>query len=283
VPAGGAAGAERASRPWLGPHAARLDALQSLAPAARLARLERWARDADLRTESGWPIRFVAAEPAADPAGARRGPAADRPAYEQRVSGRGEVPTRLAPPGDRHDLLNALAWIEFPRAKARINALHAAAGGGGTAAARGPLRDALTLFDENGAVWLTTDASLTEALRRFDWRTLFVERRAVLAAAVGVRVFGHALLEKLDAPYKAITAHAWPLPLPPDAPSDAVDRALADSLQPGRLGPRAFCPLPVMGLPGWCDGNGDPAFYNDAAVFRPGRSGGAPLPHRRGD
>ncbi|HMM24565.1 MAG TPA: DUF3025 domain-containing protein [Pseudoxanthomonas mexicana] len=31
----------------------------------------------------------------------------------------------------------------------------------------------------------------------------------------------------------------------------------------------ALTPLPVLGVPGWWDGNADPAFYADAAVFRP--------------
>ncbi|MCZ8103767.1 MAG: DUF3025 domain-containing protein, partial [Burkholderiales bacterium] len=91
--------------------------------------------------------------------------------------------------------------------------------------------------------------------------------------------FGHALLEKLDAPFKAITAHAWPLRLAPDTPADALDAALAASLEPRMLDARAFCPLPVMGLPDWCEANADPGFYNDAAVFRPGRLRAAP---RRG-
>ena len=30
-------------------------------------------------------------------------------------------------------------------------------------------------------------------------------------------------------------------------------------------------PLPVLGVPGWCDANGDPAYYEDVAVFRPAR------------
>ena len=31
-----------------------------------------------------------------------------------------------------------------------------------------------------------------------------------------------------------------------------------------------FTPLPVLGLPGWCEDQDDD-FYNDAAVFRPKR------------
>jgi len=40
----------------------------------------------------------------------------------------------------------------------------------------------------------------------------------------------------------------------------------------GRLsGGRCFAPLPVMGIPGWCDENAEAAFYDDVTVFRPGR------------
>nr|WP_265343094.1 MULTISPECIES: DUF3025 domain-containing protein [Burkholderia] len=41
-----------------------------------------------------------------------------------------------------------------------------------------------------------------------------------------------------------------------------------------------FAPLPVLGVPGWCDANAEAAFYDDPAVFRSVRrsraaSGGA--------
>jgi len=299
--------------PWLAPFAARLAALAPLGPTERLMRLDRWAREAGLVTDSGRALRFVAA----DDQPARGG--APPPAYERRIFEAGEVATRTAGPGVRHDLYNALAWLAFPRAKARLNALHAQAIGCAAAptagaaaptagaaapiagaaaptagaaastsgaaapsspvppapapapAVRGPLRDAATLFDENGALWIGLDADLEAALRAFDWRRLFVVERERLACAVRVSVFGHALLEKLDAPYKAVTAHAWPLRLPPGATCAEADEALARALDPGRLSSRALCPLPVMGLPGWCEANRDPAFYNDAAVFRAGR------------
>jgi hypothetical protein len=264
------------TRPWLVPHAARLAELAPLSAAARVARLDAWAQEAGLRTESGRPLRFV---PDAGTGAAQAGSL--RPAYEARIFEAGEIATRTDPAGARHDLCNALAWLAWPRAKARLNALHAAAlaeaaGRPGAPAPRGPLRDAATLFDENAAVWVGLDASLEDALRAFDWTALFVAGRGRVERSVRVHVFGHALLEKLDAPFKAITAHAWPLRLDAGAPPVEVDRVLAASLEPGRLSSRAFCPLPVMGLPGWCDANQDPAFYNDAAVFRPGRRRRAP-------
>jgi hypothetical protein len=134
----------------------------------------------------------------------------------------------------------------------------------GTSGVRGPLRDALTLFDENAAV-LQAPAVLIEALRRRDWKTLFVEQRAQWESA-GLVVFGHALIEKLMQPRKAITAHVWLV--------DAItDDALASSLNPERLAAKDFLPLPVLGVPGWWSANEQPAFYDDADVFRraPGR------------
>jgi hypothetical protein len=269
--------------PWLEPYSARLAALAPLSPEGRLARLDGWAREAGLITESGRALRFVPADP---PAVAGAWPASG--AYESRIFESGEVATRIDGPGARHDLYNALVWLTFPRAKARLNAMHARAivadaAPAGAAPRRGPLRDAATLFDENAALWIGTDASLEAALRAFDWQRLFLAERDRLAAALQVRVFGHALLEKLDAPFKGITAHAWPLRLAPDAEPAAVDAALAESLCTQPHSSRAFCPLPVMGLPGWCEANRDPAFYNDTAVFRPGRRHRGDAPTDRAD
>jgi hypothetical protein len=288
--------------PWLAPHDARLAVLAPLSVEARVARLDAWAREAGLRTESGRPLRFV---PDAGTGEAQAG--SQRPAYEARIFETGEVATRTDPAGARHDLCNALAWLAWPRAKARLNALHAAAlaeGVGATAASganpsvapvaplasvsvhtpvpRGPLRDAATLFDENAALWIGLDASLEAALRAFDWQSLFVRRRAQLCESVRLTVFGHALLEKLESPYKAVTAHAWPLRLSIDASIAEIDRALSLALDADSLSTRALCPLPVMGFPGWCAANADPHFYDDPAVFRSGRRGGKLPPDSRG-
>lgn len=265
-PAGEAAGAA----PWMRSFVEPLACLAPLPPDGRIARLDAWARDRGLRSGSGRRLRFV---PDDAPGGARV-------PYERRVHDEGEVAVRTGAPGHRHDLYNALMWLAWPRSKARLNALHVAAAGA-PEAPRGRVRDALTLLDENGAVWLSTDPSLDAALRAFDWRTLFVLRRAEVAGRVGLRVFGHALLEKLDAPYKAITAHAWLLPLPPDASDAEVDAALAARLDATPLQPDALSPLPVLGFPGWCEANRDPAFYNDPQVFRPGRRRAADDPAGR--
>ena len=35
---------------------------------------------------------------------------------------------------------------------------------------------------------------------------------------------------------------------------------------------KLFTPLPLLGIPGWCAGNADVCFYDDAQVFRPRRA-----------
>jgi hypothetical protein len=187
-------------------------------------------------------------------------------AYESHIALSGRVPTRP----NRHDLFNALIWLVFPRTKARLNALQAAAiERAGVGAVRGPLRDAATVFDENGVVLVTRDTRVIDDLRARRWHEIFVARRQEWSE-VGVRVFGHALMDKLVAPYKSISAHAVVVALAPTAMLEEVDRALAERLDE-RLTSAGFAPLPVLGIPGWSDGNREVSFYDDASVFRPAR------------
>ena len=185
-------------------------------------------------------------------------PQADLPAgeaYEAFIHRSGQVPTR----DNLHDAFNGLAWLTQPALKQRLNQLQAAEiAVRGVAAQRGPVRDALTLFDENGAL-LQAPAVLMEALRQRDWHGLFITHRARWAEA-RLTLFGHALLEKLAiAPRKALTAHVL-----------LCDEPLALAAE-GWAG-KPFAPLPVLGVPGWWPGNDDPRFYDDPAVFRPRRA-----------
>jgi hypothetical protein len=180
--------------------------------------------------------------------------------YESFIARTGCVPTR----DNLHDLFNGLMWLCYPRTKRRLNILHAEEieRRGGTAGARGALRDALTLFDENAAI-LQAPPVLVDALRERRWNALFVQSRAQWQSA-RLAIFGHALLEKLMQPRKAITAHVWLV-------ADVNDEAMASGLAPEHLAAKPFLPLPVLGVPGWWPGNETPAFYDDAEVFRPPR------------
>ena len=178
-------------------------------------------------------------------------------AYEAFIRRSGCVPTR----DNVHDLFNGLVWLRFPALKQRLNELHAAQiAAEGIAPARGPLRDALTLFDENGA-WWQAPAELVQALQRRDWHALFVVHRSLWAQA-RLTLVGHALLEKLVQPRKAITAHLW---VSSDEAGDA--QGITASSWAGK----PFLPLPVLGVPGWWPANRNPGFYDDADVFRAAR------------
>lgn len=188
-------------------------------------------------------------------------------AYEQFIADTGQCPTREG----LHDFFNGLCWLHFPATKRRLNALQAAEiAARGIGAVRGPVRDAVTVFDENAAL-LQAPETLWQALLAREWRRLFVELRDLWAHA-RLLVFGHAALEKLVHPRKDITVHVLRLPMPLDGAAAALDAALAAALQPAHLAEKPFTPLPVLGIPGWFHGNGDFSFYDDATVFRPRRA-----------
>ena len=244
--------------PWFGSVAAAGRAMVGT-PDLRCALTEN-ARLRNVRTVAGEPVRFV------DPA------AAGASAYEAYIASTGAVPTR----NNLHDFFNALVWLTFPLAKARLNALQASAiAAHGIGVRRGPLRDAATLIDENGMLLVTRRADLIDALRQRAWRRLFVAHRAAWNGEVRPVVFGHALMEKLKAPYKGITAHGVPVLLPADAPLAEVDAGVAAALD-ATLSPRRLLPVPVLGIPGWAS-NDDAAYYDDQAVFRAPNSSGRRL------
>lgn len=199
----------------------------------------------------GAPVRFVDAS--ALPPGQ---------AYERFVFERGECPTR----GNLHDFFNGLCWLGLPRTKRRLNQLQAAQIAlAGVGARRGPVRDAITVFDENGAV-LAAPPALWQALLARDWRRLFVALRPAWDQA-RLTIVGHALLEQLAQPRKGLTAHVLVLPAPAAA-LPQLDQWLAAALTAERLQSKPFTPLPVLGLPGWCPENQNFSFYDDSFVFR---------------
>ena len=183
-------------------------------------------------------------------------------AYETHIFTSGCVPTR----DGLHDFFNGLAWMHFPRAKARLNELQAAQiASSGIQPVRGPARDALTVFDENAALLQAPDV-LWNALAAKDWHRLFVTLRPLWAQARLV-LFGHALTEKLVAPRKSITAHVFRVRAAGPTLAD-MDAWLAAQLSAELLASKPFAHLPVLGVPGWWVANEDPRFYEDASVFR---------------
>lgn len=131
--------------------------------------------------------------------------------YEAFIRRTGQVPTR----DNLHDLFNGLVWLHLPLSKAKLNELQSAEiARQGVGAVRGPVRDAITVFDENGAVLLAPEP-LWQALLARDWAALFITHRALWAQARLV-LFGHALMEQLVSPRKPLTAHVFIEKFAPD-------------------------------------------------------------------
>jgi hypothetical protein len=244
------AGLTSAVPPWLSPY--RDEIRRLIACAANTEALSQTlnrtlAEHAPVSLQAG-PLTFV--------------PQLDLPvgeAYEIFIARTACVPTR----DNLHDLFNGLVWLKFPQLKRRLNEQQAQQlQQDGVMSTRGPVRDALTLFDENAAV-LQAPSVISDALRARDWRALFVTHRAAWADA-SLTLFGHALMEKLTQPRKAMTAHVWVVPQQVN-----LQTHLIEVLTPALLASKPYLPMPVLGVPGWSAANEEPGYYDDVQVFRP--------------
>ena len=235
--------------PWLA-------ALRGLRPALRGENWRRTfsdaARERRIVSGRGMAIEFVAPD------------AAGATPYELHIARTGRVPTR----DDLHDFFNALIWLAYPRTKATLNARQAdEIETTGIGPARGPVRDAATLIDESALLLVCGDAQVLTALCEHDWQRLLIDWRARWGRDIVALPFGHALLDKLAGPFKAITACV--VPLAQESDPDSAAAAFVARLD---LAPPLLPHLPVLGIPGWCAENADPSFYADPRVFRPRRS-----------
>jgi hypothetical protein len=246
---------------------------------------------AALRAHRSWPLRddlqrLFDARAIGTAGGARLrlvAPSVETESYEQCIYLRGEMPHRDR---DWHDLFNVLAWLAYPETKSALNAAHFAASdreregrpSNARSTGRGPVRDALTLFDESGAIVTCGDPALLDDLRGFRWKRLFCENRERVRASMRFFVFGHALLEKALHPYVGMTAHAMLLAVDEAVTAALLARELetVDALAAREIAaltaPQALSPLPLLGVPGWWRDNEDESFYDDKSYFRPGRT-----------
>jgi hypothetical protein len=262
------------SRPWLRP--LRPIAGPILGAADWRAELNSAASALQLTNANGCLIRFV--DQADLPSGTP---------YESFIYTTGKVPTR----SNLHDFFNALVWLAYPLIKQRLNAVQAgeiaatqvaispgnAQPNSARPKTRGAVRDAATIFDENAALLVVDDINLVSPFLRREWNAAFIGQRDAFGRHCEVLLFGHALMEKLVNPYKAITAHAVCVEVGPDyfslgdGPRRAmVDAAVCGALSSGKLVMDQFVPLPVAGVPGWWAIQ-DGGFYADTSVFRPPR------------
>jgi hypothetical protein len=255
------------SRPWYDTVRPGFERL-ALAGEDFLDAFNRNAASLGLVNHLGLPLRFV--PQAMLPEGT---------AYEEFIGATGQVPTRE----NLHDFFNGLVWQTFPLIKRQLNALQAAQiAQAGVGKSRGPARDAATIFDENAALLLVREGSagraLVDELRGHCWLAALFEKRAMFGVDVQISLFGHALMEKLVAPRKAITAHTLVVhagddvfALAPEAQRAWIDAHVAKRLVEEGLTTSSFTPLPVLGVPGWWPAQ-DRDFYLDTSVFRPKRT-----------
>lgn len=208
-------------------------------------------------------------------------------AYEHFIATTGKIPTR----DNLHDLFNGSIWLVFPKTKALLNYHHMCAiAKQGVNESRGRIRDTITVFDENGAIVVTADSSIGEALIDFDWQASLVTPRASwdnprkpnAEAQAAVYIFGHALLEQLLQPRKPLCAHSVVIKVTSEFFSLELaerllylDNKLAEYmhnlLSQADVTPRILAPLPILGVPHFWAENADSGFYDDRYVFRSGR------------
>ena len=190
--------------------------------------------------------------------------------YERQVA-TGVVPTRDC----LHDWYNGLVWALYPKTRRLMNQQHLQEGSSGSSGnSRTPMRDAITLVDESGAVLLADDPKFFGYLREHDWYSLLVGNRQAWGNRIKLVLVGHGLLEALHRPYKGLCAKVLCLPLletsnteTPQSDGAALDARLCDAIA-CLCTPKDLHPLPVMGVPGWFEENADPTFYEDRQVFR---------------
>ncbi|WP_186474975.1 DUF3025 domain-containing protein [Psychrobacter sp. KCTC 72983] len=208
-------------------------------------------------------------------------------AYEYFIGTTGNIPTR----DNLHDLFNGSIWLTFPKTKAVLNYYHMLEiAKQGISERRGRVRDTITVFDENGAVLVTADPNIGEALVDFDWQSSLVRPRDKWddptqpddSAQAAVYIFGHALLEQLLYPRKPLCAHSivihvsqrfFTLPLAERIRflDDKVAEYMDTLLSKDEVTPRQLAPLPILGVPHFWAENAVPDFYEDSYVFRSGR------------
>lgn len=223
---------------------------------------------------TGKPLRFVDAAVLPD----------DGTHYEKRIHDEAAIPTRRE---NWHDLFNALIWRRFPATKSALNRRQCEDLAAVGPHRRTPAQQAMTHYDEAGAVVRLRDASLLDAWDRHDWAQLFLTHAdAWRDGAIEVSVFGHALLEHALLPelYPVAKALVFFDPAPTGSDFDPDRRVAAAILARDCLNdPQELRPLPLSGIPGWHRDAQDAAFYRERPCFRPlreGRTYPPPLPAR---
>ncbi len=195
--------------------------------------------------------------------------------FEQRIHDRGAIATRS---NSWHDLFSILMWLRYPALKRTLNRLQVEdlpIQGRGNRTRR---QQSLTHIDEAGVLLASEDPELFARLDAHDWVGLFLDRRTDWGSRIVVHVFGHALFELMRNPHQTLAAKALLFQVPEgfctkpfEYRARVLDAAAADAVVQGIAGWDAagMVSLPLSGVPGWREGNGQRAFLIEAECFRP--------------
>ncbi|MBB72508.1 MAG: hypothetical protein CMF50_08940 [Legionellales bacterium] len=198
-------------------------------------------------------------------------------AYEPRIYHQGELQTRLA---NWHDFFNFLVWQHFPKTKALLNAKQVQALSyrhQNAISERSIAEHVLTMFDECGAIFVSSDADQLDLLKDFGWWQLFWHNRKRFAVDTAAFIFGHGIFEKAINPYVGLTAKAVLLRVDQDFfQTDSrqqlayLDVRLVAHFQQAEAvaHTKVLQPLPILGIPGWYPENEDELFYRNTDYFR---------------
>ena len=203
-------------------------------------------------------------------------PASFESGFEQRTYLEGEVQIRQS---NWHDLLNAYSWLVFPKSKAVLNAIHYRVLCADRGRGRSRLGDALTMFDEDGVLVVSSNKEIFELIANFNWKELFWSQRSILINSTKFVPFGHALCEKAMNPFIGLTGKAvfvevnpGSLELEGDSWLNFLDGRLVNFFKNGGLSDNQdLHPLPILGIPGWFSENENARFYENRSYFRTGR------------
>jgi hypothetical protein len=137
------------------------------------------------------------------------------------------------------------------------------------------VENAITLFDECGAVIVANDETLLELVQNHRWKSLFADASEAFGRHIQCYVFGHAMFEKALKPYVGMTAHAILIKQSNEffqqdysGQLAEVDRLVSDTWINRKIkSPKDLQPFPLLGVPGWTQAQ-DEAFYANKAYFR---------------
>jgi len=194
--------------------------------------------------------------------------------YESRIYLKGELQTRLE---NWHDYFNATAWLQFPKIKSALNALHYQTSVNrehGTN--RSPLENAIALFDECGAVIVADNEKYLELIRNHQWKEIFWNNKDDWNKHIQCYVFGHAMHEKALTPYIGMTTHTILLTKPNDFFQNdypqqlkEIDRQISDIwINKEIQSTKNLQPFPLLGVPDWWKEKQTDLFYDNKEYFR---------------